>query len=291
VHFFKPPQGCDGASGGCLLKFKVFDYSTKYPYYDAGNTRYPGVDDYNLGDLGKSKAVIKVYGGDEAGGGLRATYTIPESVGKSLSYYTVFTYDASTDTLVEGDVHMCPWISKQLTKSWSWQMDYEGWAELSSWDNGLITGLERMERKGGLSDTTYVHYNKLASAGKYSWEKTPVSCEDHDIELSPEGGSVSCQALSGNGFFFRGFFRQGSKYSDDGTSQLVKVKCCKPDELADAGYGECHKHEVGKFTSGTPAKCPGTSFWVGLETKGDLLEDLSSMECCEFPSKGCEKTW
>jgi len=246
---------------GCLMKFHVDNYSWR---------------DHHLTD---ADAVVTVYHGNE----VLKKYTIPTDIGEARGW-TVFTLDASTGEIYEGDFNFGAYIARDAgfihSSDWSTSMDSAGWSKVPA---GTVMY--------GMGAYSFRQLHKLASASYIEVQNpgTETLLEADWTGILEDGGSALCP----EGSWMSGLYRTGSRFErPKGAHQLLKAQCSTYSGIE--SWGDCTETPIFNSQRGDEAaECrPFTdgreTAMVGLTHAGypssKKLSGLTHAKCCAFPS-------
>jgi len=245
---------------GCLMKFHVDNYSWR---------------DHHLTD---ADAVVTVYHGNEV---LRK-YTIPGHIGEARGW-TVFTLDASTGEIYEGDFNFGPYIARDSgmvhSSDWSTSMDSAGWSKVPEGSVMVGMGAYSFRQLHKLASATYIEVQNPGAETLLEADWTGI-LEGGGTALCPEGSWMS------------GLYRTGSKSErPKGSHQLLKAQCSTYTGIE--SWGDCTDTPIFSGERGVDAaECrPFTdgreTAMVGLTHAGypgsKKLSGLTHAKCCAFP--------
>lgn len=253
----------------CLVKFLVDNYTPKDK------------------DIGASEAIITLYQGSRT----VKRYELPTAAG-AARIWPIFTLDSATNAhkvLYDGDQVYGPALaplSDSDRANWGGALDTEGCVDLDP--KQLLVGFKASSFNGlnRIQEASFANVEDTAS-----WKCEEVDWFESDSNFGGDGGFSSCPA----GYYLTGLCRTGSRMDDvRGPKQIVKGKCCKPEEVAEE-WGKCHNtplfKEVGWSECGTSDDGLQTVM-VGLQMKyGSLPSDqslkaLATAKCCELVGGG-----
>jgi hypothetical protein len=246
---------------GCLMKFHVDNYSWRDRHLTAAG------------------CVVTVYHGNE----VLKTYTIPSDIGEARGW-TVFTLDAATGDIYEGDFNYGPFINRDAgfnhSSDWSISMDSASWSKVPA--GSVMYGLGANSFTG-LHKLTFANYVEVQNAGN------ETLLEEDWTGLLADGGSASCP----EGSWMSGLYRTGNHNDDiEGPHQLVKAQCSTYAGIE--SWGDCTDTPIFNGDRGADAaECkPSTdgrqTAMVGLTHAGyptsKELTGLTHAKCCAFPN-------
>jgi len=256
-------RGVGSCTTACLIKFHVDNYSIRD------------------GPMGSSEAYVTLYHADA----IHGRYSIPESAGNARGY-TVFTLDAATEEVYDGDWGLGPKIinSRRTSGSvnrWSMSMDTVGWSRVPA---GTVlyaitaNGLDNLHqvRAGFYHKVNNVPGGAMPTIEEVEWPGLLASGEP---------------ALCPDGTWLSGLYRDGSRYdpSSKGGHQITMGECSR---FAGVDHwGDCSEIDMFEAPGNNAAKCPDingeASALVGLyhhgHPPGDRLADLYKGKCCAMP--------
>jgi len=254
-------QVADHCTTGCLMKFHVDNYSWR---------------DHHLTDAG---AVVTVYHGNE----VLKTYRIPSNIGEARGW-TVFTLDAETGEIYEGDFNYGPYISREDglhdQSDWSISMDGTGWSKVPT-GNVMY----------GMGANSFNELHKLDVA-KYMEVQNPgveTLSEADWTGLLSAGETAECP----EGSWMSGLYRTGNSNDlHEGPHQLVKAQCSTYSGIE--SWGDCTEVAIFNGERGedaaqcTPFTDGRETAMVGLTHSGhpgdEKLTGLTHAKCCAFPN-------
>jgi len=255
-------MGVGSCTSNCLVKFHVDNYS------------------YRDGTIGSSEAIVTLYHADAVQG----RYTIPESAGSSRGY-TVFTLDASTEQVYDGDWGLGPRIvnsrgSSGSVNRWSMSMDMTGWSRVPT---GTVLYAITANSLGALHQVREGFYHKVVNVPGGAM---PTVEEVEWPGLLASGEPALCPA----GAWLSGLYREGSRYdrSARGGHQITMGECSRFAGVE--AWGDCVEIDMFEAPGNNAAKCPDVngqaSALVGLyhHGSGDTLADLYKGKCCAMPA-------
>jgi len=146
------------------------------------------------GAMGKARASVTIY----AGQSVLADIKIPESQGNARDRI-IFTIDASTGKIFEGEKEVGPHLSavKESRENWRTSFDNERWSKVPK--TSVVYGITA-SKDGPIHTIEYGLHYEIQNPGS-------VTCSDVQWDLSANGNWGSCP----EGSFVGGIFRTGSK--------------------------------------------------------------------------------
>lgn len=253
----------------CLVKFLVDNYTPKDK------------------DIGESEAIITLYQGSRT----VKKYNLPTEAGDAR-IWPIFTLDSAKDAhqvLYDGDQIYGPALAPMS------DANRDNWG--GSLDGPACVDLGPKQLLVGFKASSFNGLNRIQEASFAEVEDTEgMTCQEvdwfeSDSQFTGDGGFSSCPA----GYYLAGICRDGSRLDGvRGPKQIIKGKCCKPDEVAE-DWGVCHEtplfKDVGWSECGT-SDVGLQTVMVGLQMKyGDLPDDeslkaLATAKCCELVGGG-----